>query len=224
MAPDPDNRVSLTHWLIIGGMGRPPTAASLLRMSSERKACYREENGFREERKKALAEFERQWGPTGFASLAANVLGSNKRNKLRRDEVMEIYGPGGSKRKNITKRYTAIKESRPDDEDAGAVGGASGDADAAGAGVGETADPAGAGGVTGDDGMGMRPGAFLKLDNISPSTTQGYLRNGLIFKSRGKANGLPPTPPAATYWERNRSGPRVQQNCEFEGGQFANYS
>ncbi|RYP59126.1 hypothetical protein DL769_008661 [Monosporascus sp. CRB-8-3] len=154
MALDPEKRVSLSHWLIVGGMGPPPTAATLLRMSSERKACYREENGFKEERKKALAEFEQQWGPSGFAGLAANVLGSNKRNKLGRDELMKTYGPGGSKRKNITKRYTVSKEDRAHDEGADAAGGASGDADAAGAGGDETADPAGAGGATGDEGMG----------------------------------------------------------------------
>ncbi|RYP25081.1 hypothetical protein DL767_008476 [Monosporascus sp. MG133] len=178
MAPDPEKRVSLSHWLVVGGMGPPPTAASLLRMSSERKACYREENGFKEERKKALVEFEQQWGPAGFAGLAANVLGSRKRNKLGRDEVMKTYGPAGSKRKNITKRLTVNGGNRADDEGAGAAGGFSGNTDAAGAGVSqtadpagaagdvsgdadavgaggdETADPAGAGGATGDDGVG----------------------------------------------------------------------
>ncbi|RYP56113.1 hypothetical protein DL771_012119 [Monosporascus sp. 5C6A] len=157
MAPDPEKRVSLSHWLIVGGMGPPPTVASLLRMSSERKACYHEAEGFKEERKKALADFEQQWGPVGFAGLATNVLGSNKRNKLGRDEVMKAYGPGGSKRKNTTKRYTVIKENLADDEGAdgeGAdvVGGVSGDTDAAGGGGDETADRAGADGATGDDG------------------------------------------------------------------------
>ncbi|RYO78688.1 hypothetical protein DL766_009903 [Monosporascus sp. MC13-8B] len=182
MAPDPDKRVSLTHWLIVGGMGPPPTAASLLRMSSERKACYREENGFQEERKKALAEFERQWGPTGFARLAANVLGSNKRNKLGRDEVMKTYGPGGSKRKNITKRYTVSKGNSADDEGAGAAGGASGDADAAGAGVGETADPAGAGGATGDDGVEDDTSPNVDSDayySASPGKVDGYTNSDL---------------------------------------------
>ncbi|RYO74699.1 hypothetical protein DL764_010756 [Monosporascus ibericus] len=152
MAPDPEKRVSLSHWLVVGGMGPPPTAASLLRMSSERKACYREENGFKEERKKALAEFEHQWGPAGFAGLAASALGSNKRNKLGRDEAMETYGPGGSKRKSTTKRYTVNKGNRAEDEGADVAGIVSGDGDAAGAGGDETADRAGAGGTTGDDG------------------------------------------------------------------------
>ncbi|RYP91614.1 hypothetical protein DL770_002240 [Monosporascus sp. CRB-9-2] len=184
MAPDPEKRVSLSHWLIVGGMGPPPTAVSLLRMSSERKACYREGNGFKEERKKALAEFEQQWGPAGFAGLATNVLGSNKRNKLGRGELMKTYGPGGSKRKNITKRYTVNKGNRAGDEGAGdegagdegagdegagdegadAAGGVSGDADAAGAGGDETADCVGAGGTTGDDAVSDPLSAVGGLD------------------------------------------------------------
>ncbi|RYP54897.1 hypothetical protein DL768_000461 [Monosporascus sp. mg162] len=172
MAPDPERRVSLSHWLIVGGMGPPPSAASLLRMSSERKARYREENGFNEERKKALAEFEQQWGPAGFAGLGTNVFGSNKRNKLSRDEVMKTYGPGGSKRKNITETYTVNKPNRADDEGADAAGGVSGDADAAGTGGDETADTAGAGGATGDGGVSGLSSAVNGPD--LPMSFDGY--------------------------------------------------
>ncbi|KAK7757782.1 hypothetical protein SLS62_000160 [Diatrype stigma] len=92
MAPDPSDRVSFGHWLMIGGMGPSPTKAKLLRMTSERKAAHREEKGYAEERKKALAEFEEQWGPVSAG------LGANRRKKPGRAELMETYGPKGSKR------------------------------------------------------------------------------------------------------------------------------
>lgn len=100
---------------MVGGMGPSPTKAKLLRLSSERKAAHREEKGYAEERKRALAKFEEQWGPVSTA------LGANKRKKPGRAELMETYGPGGSKRDKAT---TTIAENVDDNS-----GSAAGDAD-----------------------------------------------------------------------------------------------
>ncbi len=119
MAPNPDKKVSLFHWLMVGGMGPPPTAENLLRMSSERKASYREEKWYDKEREKERAEFERRWGPTGFAGLASKLLGTNKRKKPRMGEVMKTYGPGGFRRDMMASADAESSGSagRDDDDD-----------------------------------------------------------------------------------------------------------
>ena len=66
---DPNKPISSGYWFMLGGRGPPPTAKGLLRMTSERKAAYREEQAFKAARKKARAEFEQRWGRDGAQGL-----------------------------------------------------------------------------------------------------------------------------------------------------------
>lgn len=103
MAPaDSDKPIRFCHWLLVGGRGTrsgvPPTPAALLRMASERKAAYREEQAFKAARKKARAELEERWGRYGAQGLFDKVTGKNQRIKPGRRELMALYGPQGTER------------------------------------------------------------------------------------------------------------------------------
>ena len=127
MAFDTSNRISRTAWWLVGGTGRPPTEENLLRMTSERKAAHREEVEHDKEKKKALAEFEKKWGRGGLAGLASTALGTNKRKKLNRDELMKKYGPERFKKDDIATVSTDSSSSGSSSGDAGSTAGADGD-------------------------------------------------------------------------------------------------
>ncbi|KAI0899356.1 hypothetical protein F4806DRAFT_250808 [Annulohypoxylon nitens] len=96
-----DQRVPFFSWWVVGGKGRPPTKANLLRMAHERNEVARKAKARAEARKKAQAErnkylqnWEKQWGDGG---LLSKVLGSKPPDKKhlgggRGKERMRIEG------------------------------------------------------------------------------------------------------------------------------------
>ncbi|XDG10530.1 hypothetical protein ABKA04_010145 [Annulohypoxylon sp. FPYF3050] len=80
-----DQRVSFFSWWVVGGKGRPPTKANLLRMAHERNEVARKAKARAEARKKAqakrnkyLQDWEKQWGDGG---LLNKVFGSKPPDK-----------------------------------------------------------------------------------------------------------------------------------------------
>ncbi|KAI1137977.1 hypothetical protein F5Y05DRAFT_419340 [Hypoxylon sp. FL0543] len=88
--PDLDKRIPLALWLVVGGTGQPPKKRNFERMVRERRAAGRAQEARAaarkqalEERKKYLADWEKEWGPVGVTGLVCKLLGSNRRKKKK---------------------------------------------------------------------------------------------------------------------------------------------
>ncbi|KAI1206428.1 uncharacterized protein F4807DRAFT_463639 [Annulohypoxylon truncatum] len=85
---DPEARVPFLAWFLVGGTGQPPKEKNFLRMAHERNEAGRKNEEYAAARKQALSErskyladWEKQWGPTGGAALLSKVCGSSSQKK-----------------------------------------------------------------------------------------------------------------------------------------------
>lgn len=93
MSYDGEPNVSKSHWLLVGGRGRPPTRSAFLRMASERKAAFRKEYLRKVAEKEAHAKGLEEHGSVGFMGFVKVYLGlKTARGESERKELIDQFG------------------------------------------------------------------------------------------------------------------------------------